>query len=505
MDKDDTTEMDEERRIHWERQHMDSSNERLAAAVEDAGPDDVWSYSAKQRLMAPSSTVAEHPANIYRVPPQACKRGSAEQVKRLQDLLDVLKELNDLFEGELVKDLHIRLNCDPVVLANQADFMRWFGEYAAQRIEEIYPEQETCPMMAAETVFKEVWEVHNDLCCIPDSVHGILLEHVRSYFRWELASRTWLGEFVTFKRQENGSVDILTKFTDNRRREHASHVVQIEKWPFMDAPIRLAVDLERAKDGPDLKLTQPQEQVLDHLRSRSEDIIEMRPLLVRNFNSKKTLTRLAEGVWIGFDWALGHRLVQVYVGPSEEHLLWQWSTSTFQGILSVLPDGQLAYEATPWCTGLYYDSMLPTSVLGANLVVVEAIHELLLTFWDKIDVDAVLGRLRKTAEKRELEEDEAEEFVAATIQKVESEGEPAPLTGRIVRSLRFNTLVRVLESLGCEISQGKGSEVKVFREGGKIFSLPHHKRNSHYQPFLIRRLLRRLGISLEQWAEALGI
>ena len=505
MDKGDTDKMDEERRIHWERLHMDSSNRRLAEAVADAPADDLWSTSARERLHAPDSLVAVHPPNIYRPPSEACKWGSAEQVQRLLGLLEVLKELNDYFEGELVRELHIQLNCDPVVLGIQADFMKWFWEYAEQRLKAVYPEQEPDPVLAVETIFRELMPVHNDLCCMPDSVHGIVLEQVRSLFIWVLACRTWLGEMVDFKRRDNGSVDVFTRFTDEPSKEHVSRIVQMEKWVFMDTPIRLAVHLEQAEDGPTLKLDQPQEQTLEHLRSLAADLMEMRPMLVRNFNSKKTLTRLAEGVWIGFDWALGHRLLQVYVGKSEEHLLWQWSTSNFQGILSVIPDGQLAYEATPWCTGLYYDSMLPSSVLGANLVVVDAIHELLFTFWDQIDVDAVLGRLRKTAEERELEEDEAEEFVAATIQKAESEEDSAPLTGRIVRSLRFNTLVRALELLGCEISQGKGSEVKVFREGGKIFSLPHHKRNDHYQPFLIRRLLRRLGISLEEWAGALGI
>ncbi len=505
MGKNDTSEMDEGRRLHWERLHMESSNKRLDDAVKDAPPDDLWSNSVKQRLAAPASRVAVHSSWCYRVSADVGRRSSHEQMIRLQELLDMLKELNDYFEGELVKDLHILLNCDPVVLGLQTDLMEWFREYAEQRIGAVYPEQESCPVTAQDVVFRELWPFHNDLCCMPDSVHGIVMEQVRDYFIWELASRTWLGEMVSFKRQENGSIDILTRFTDEPRREHVSRIVQMQKWAFSDIPIKLTVELERAEDAPDLKLSQPQEQVLEHLRSRAEDIMEMRPLLVRNFKAKKTLTRLADGVWVAFDWATGHRLVQVYNGPSEEQLLWQWSSSTYQGILSLRPDGLLAYEATPWLTGVFYDAHLPTSVLGANLVVVDAIHELLFSFWEQIDIDAVLRRLQKAVAEGPLEEEEATEFVSATIQKVEGGEAARPLSGRVIRSLRFNTLVRVLKSLGCEISPGKGSEVKVFREGGKIYSLPHHKRNDHYPPFIIKKLLRRLDISLAQWAGALGI
>jgi hypothetical protein len=44
------------------------------------------------------------------------------------------------------------------------------------------------------------------------------------------------------------------------------------------------------------------------------------------------------------------------------------------------------------------------------------------------------------------------------------------------------------------------SEVSIFRPGGRIWTLAHHKRNERHGWAVIRQILERVGVSVEDWA-----
>jgi hypothetical protein len=71
------------------------------------------------------------------------------------------------------------------------------------------------------------------------------------------------------------------------------------------------------------------------------------------------------------------------------------------------------------------------------------------------------------------------------------------------RPLRAARRLAVLEGkLGCEVRQGKGSEVTVARPGGKKFVLGHHGPNPEVPWPVLRRLLGRLAIPPAEWLRA---
>jgi hypothetical protein len=58
--------------------------------------------------------------------------------------------------------------------------------------------------------------------------------------------------------------------------------------------------------------------------------------------------------------------------------------------------------------------------------------------------------------------------------------------------------------LNCEVRQGKGSEVTVYRPGGRIFVLGRHARNDEVHSVLVKQLLHRVGIGQGEWLRAVS-
>ena len=61
------------------------------------------------------------------------------------------------------------------------------------------------------------------------------------------------------------------------------------------------------------------------------------------------------------------------------------------------------------------------------------------------------------------------------------------------------------DRFGCEIRPGKGSEVTVYRAGGRIFTLGRHRRNDEVSSLIVKLLLKRLGISPQEWLKAVYV
>ena len=71
---------------------------------------------------------------------------------------------------------------------------------------------------------------------------------------------------------------------------------------------------------------------------------------------------------------------------------------------------------------------------------------------------------------------------------------------RRLRPVRRPALLRMLEQkLGCEIQRGKGSEVTIFRPGGRKFILGGHPRNTEVSGLAVKALLQRVGITPVEW------
>ncbi|WP_028763590.1 hypothetical protein [Shewanella colwelliana] len=66
----------------------------------------------------------------------------------------------------------------------------------------------------------------------------------------------------------------------------------------------------------------------------------------------------------------------------------------------------------------------------------------------------------------------------------------------VTMSYFFNFMKKAFE---CQVENGKGSEMKIWRKGTKIYTLGRHKQDQQIPSFLIKKILKRLGISQNEW------
>jgi len=71
--------------------------------------------------------------------------------------------------------------------------------------------------------------------------------------------------------------------------------------------------------------------------------------------------------------------------------------------------------------------------------------------------------------------------------------------------LRRRYFFKLLERCGVSIEQGKGSEIKLLRAGGHTFRIRNHYGNNPTIPSLLTiKILRRLGITRDEWLDLLA-
>ncbi|MFQ3277905.1 MAG: hypothetical protein ACI9VO_001358 [Colwellia sp.] len=55
------------------------------------------------------------------------------------------------------------------------------------------------------------------------------------------------------------------------------------------------------------------------------------------------------------------------------------------------------------------------------------------------------------------------------------------------------------KTFNCRVDNAKGSEMKIWRKGYKIYTLGRHKQDQKTPSLLIKKVLKRLDITTEGW------
>ncbi len=75
---------------------------------------------------------------------------------------------------------------------------------------------------------------------------------------------------------------------------------------------------------------------------------------------------------------------------------------------------------------------------------------------------------------------------------------------RVVPSMTMLAFFTFMQRVfNCKVANGKGSEMKVWRHGSKIFTLGRHKKDQKISSFFIKKILKRLEIPIDDWLSAL--
>ncbi len=476
----------DDRRLKSEIEYYNQSNQRLRENVHRT-----QTGTAFARWMDSATRPNAHPIVVTATP--ACipqflrKTAPASTIAELVELLDSLHTLRTSMAGLTGDEASILHQEDPRADAIRLGFNDWTRRHVQRRLARRHPKDRGDPVNTFFRLQGELVEWLDLLTFEPASGHHVSLGVVPDLAATLLYYATW-RPLVECRIVEGGT---SIQFDASAQRiDTLMEVMRLYGWH-----IEGLVDAFHDWSSPRLR---PSNATDSHLLAA--DLMEMKPLLIRGF----TMDRFAfehQGVHLSMSWSLGTTVSICWAGRTERRLLEQIHGSFVTSGIGIARTGRATHPNRQWEEDLASRRPWATAIL-------EALHERAFEFWSKAE------HHRSRADRSDPLY-EAEAIATSCLDLAEdapedtqplqdsSDVSPTQKLRKRVPAVRMERLLGMLESrLGCEVKPGKGSEVTVYRPGGVKFVLGHHHRNRHVPSHLVRLLLKRVGISVEEWLRA---
>lgn len=285
------------------------------------------------------------------------------------------------------------------------------------------------------------------------------------------------------------------------------------------------------------------------LASISNDLREMRRLLIKNYNPINSIIELdlqlskpeqiafgvtSDKIYALWQWeTYGDGLGRICLGFDKEDMIQQASKTyrrdaQYRKVLRVNWDGKISPLETPWITADKMPLLCYDCPIDFNFHIMHKFHELFYDWYanatQKIKSRKIETHINHSLEKENdtLVFDEIDEISIIineslnNLQSLEDSTIKGDTEECLDKANRINTFYfnqgikskrffKILEeNFNIIIKQGKGSEIKVIKQGGKIYRLGHHGKEVFYHANLIRKVLRRLEIQLDDWLKVIN-
>lgn len=454
-----------------------------------------------EQLAAEDRPVGIAPPEAYRLPASALRFLPSGLVAQMHELLDHVRMLNERVEGLRMSQADIVLNADPDVVDLARRFRSWADRYVAERVAKPNNKDGGSPLRKYQRIYQELLPHLESVAFRDGSSHRCAMGELCDYLPWSLFQKTWSG--LVDRDQPPGALRgrFRVLLPHPVEREIAQQTIVLYAWAEADDLERV---LERILPACGAGIPLRREDPWARLTSLAHDMVEMRPFLGRNFNSEKTVLEIGRETVASWAWHYGGPVGIVPIAESFEVMLDQLHRSAFSPVLCLHPDGQLAPNNLPWIELSSLAARRP-ELVAPSLGLVEALHARLMSFYEKVDVGAILDRYRERVRAAPAEQPTDEEMAATcqVIAEPEQESEETTRSDQRLASVRSQRLFAILsDRLGCEVRSGKGSEIVIWRPGGHHFRLGHHKRNAAVPVPVIKSLLEHVGISFGEWLAA---
>lgn len=477
------------------------------------------------RLMDPEEIVCSQPEELYRPPPYLSRTASDAEVKEIRELLHFLWEINEQHVGEKAFTVGVYYGITGESDWLQEAFRLWSDSYFRKRADpaRLNPQVQNDPFLLFAKVVGEYENFLGKLGRLPHSVNFQFLNLTALYVPWLLYQILWRGLAWVEGIGTKHECVFFADCSPSNPAQAASIVHEcLTTRDWMDAHLPSVLSGVR-QSGPFHRLTalttRSDGSLRTGLTNMAADLQEMRPLLAPRYKVRKTVVSLGEGLAACWCWSSRSGVADIVVKDSVEAAVRAAELGRASLIVGVRRDGLLSEYSRPWETSGDLPAEEGVSPLALNYHVLSCFHELFLSHYDQVDFSRIRGRTgipdRASPDKEggicpSGPGDQELEALAVSCHDLEArEGaseEAAPGLGlkrRPLRALRSPRAFKLLrESFGCEVTQGKGSEVTIYRSGGHKFILGHHGQCVTVGPLLLQRLLQRLGITTEEWLDA---
>jgi hypothetical protein len=427
---------------------------------------------------APSSappTVLPPTEARYAVPPHFHKTVPADELVELHRLLAELRGLREQVVGLTSLEVLWLYGGHPAAIELANGFDRWTTAHLERRL------RRRAHRNAGPGGIDMFHEMASDfiawlerLSRAPRSGHLAFLEWSVRRAYWEAFERT-MGAELTWDTYGLP----LTMPSDTKDL--------LESLRFRHFRVTADVIRDSAWVGADVRGTGIEHRA--ELRGIAADLLEIRSLLIRYEGPAMRTVRLGPDHYAEWFWVPGRRsgMVAIKLVPTG---MFESEPGTVPAVASIGLEGAPYPYSLPW---LDLGDDAARWAVGA----LRPLRHALVDVWMSVQRPA-----RNAVAVDELTEGEIVASACADLGAAET---PEPGAATRVPAVRTITLLALLErKFGCEIKQGKGSEITVYRPGGRKFTLPHHRRNAHFPSRFVRALLKAVGIRAEDFARAAG-
>ena len=451
-----------------------------------------------------------------------------EQQRELEQIFQEVCEINNEFVGEptVKTEAYLEISDESSELSQRCS--KWFARFVVQRLSKHNHRDGDSLVDRYLRLRAEFERFFIPYFCRPRSIGYVFFDQPAHHARYEYFSHIFSAYFTTicgqpcFNREaidrEPRLISELHGWYSEGARTGGWHLNRF--IPFLERLAESPVLMSKAES----RRAATDEANLSELASIAKDIKDMRPFLAGS--SPDAFITDIGGQFVGLRWKLRYGIAHLCVGATRDDIVRE--TNSPKLTVDSLPtttirhDGILADVCCPWITT---ESWSDPDGLLLNLAVLEFIRDLLFQSYDRIDFVSI----RQKALTGEITPEDEEQSLAVAADDFErrqteiavcdpTSGDPQPEESHEhdrenpseathqdnrPRSMRLQSLLNLLtRHFGCEVSTAKGSEIKVYRAGGRIFTLGRHTLNREVEAVKVSRLLRRLEISISDWIKA---
>jgi hypothetical protein len=488
------------RQLGLEAERVQKADERLGATLTPRVGDRIRSVSREE----------------YRLPAFIGKIAESEDVVELTSIVDELWSVNEEHVGERILEVEAYFALTGQRHELTERLISWCRRVFEKRSDPaLYnPKDQGDPFLKFERLLQEFSNILGRLSDMDGTIHYVFIYECYTNVVWLLFDRTWAKHL-----QEDSDETLRLNWNPC----HPDIPVKCTKYltffnlleDSLPAFLRIV-----CRGGDRDRLCEIAKASDNALRSRLSEIVadiqEMRPFLVRGFKSEKTAIESINGMALAWEWSLRFGIALLFAGNTTEDILETVSSGQAKLTVTVGRDGILLDSSKPWSTTETFSAQERDRWLPENVLVMELFHKKLFDLWDRIDFEGIRRRAQATEGTEELSDEaialSCQDLAAADQQddlpvllaETASKRDSLP-SGRRILPLRLQRLLNLLKTrLNCEVRQGKGSEVTVYRPGGRIFVLGRHARNDEVHSVLVKQLLHRVGIGQGEWLRAVS-
>lgn len=413
----------------------------------------------------------------YRMPAHFKKTMAPARLAKLQELMALLWDFRLRLVGLTERESRVVYKADPTALLLREEFHRLLEDHMLDRLARKSPRDRGSPVATFRRLVDEYVEWFCGFALAAGTGHTVVLGDIPAQVYSDLYASTWAG---LTEWNPDGTLQGLRV-----QPEHQWYCFAI----LSSSDVARDGEVERTmEEHPSLCVDIDAGSASKELVCIAEDLLAFPARLGGSYRAEEHVLQVAHGLFAAWTWSDRQLAGVAFVGATRDDVVRQARELVEVNPVSIDLNGRAVNLGAPM------RPLLSDQALAWTLGLMRRIHEHLFELWEQAGPP--------TAEADELQV-VAQACEALNEASDEVDEEPIdPEEGRRVRvpGVRAKKLFSVLERVfGCEVTRGKGSEVTVYREGGKIYTLPQHKANPDYAAWRVRALLRTVGIDAEDF------